>query len=255
MSKDDRTPETREVEKESKEEEVKEDPQESPEDKSDEPTLNSLQNSEEKNKIPDSIPYSRFKEVNDESKAKDALITELQEKLESLDSKPTKADAAEGLSEIAKEYNLDEEALGRVAKSIEAAALAKVQETVEPLTKAQKESQANHAFEKMYTSALENHPQYKDIANKEVIRQLAFNPANANKTFSQLLKDVYGSVAGKSQGSKTMETTQKGRTETIEKIDYKRASSDSEYFKQIMADPKLKAEYNSKVVEDVSSLM
>lgn len=246
MSQDDRTPETEEVKDQSTEETTEESTEETKEE-----TLTSLHNNE-KPKVPEAIPYDRFKEVNDESKAKDAIIAELTEKLESSNKPATKAEANRGLAEIAKEHNLDPDILGKVAESIKAEALASVQQEIAPITEARKQAEADKVFETMYKSALENNPEYTDVVNKDVIKQLAFNPANKNKTFSQLLKEVYGSVAKSGEQRKTMEQTQKGKPESIDTIDFKRAQSDTEYFRKIMADPQLKATYNEHNMKEIS---
>jgi len=246
MSKQDVTPE----------EEVKDTPNEeesedSPEEESTEETLESLQNN--KPKTPDSIPYDRFKEVNDKLKDSNDIIADLTAKLEEKQEPVTKADATKGLSELAKEHNLDPEILGKVAEEIKAAALADVQQVIAPITEANKKAQADKVFETMYAQALENNPQYKDIANKDIVKQLAFNPANANKTFPQLLKEVYPHAsASNNTVKKNMETTNKGKTEAIDKIDYARAQTDSDYFQAIMADPALKKEYNDHNTEMIA---
>lgn len=219
----------------------------------DTPTLESLQTN--KPKTPDSIPYDRFKEVNDQSKAKDDVIAELTAKLESQKGEVTQSDATRGLNEIAKEYGLDPQVLGKVADEIKAAALAEVKQELAPITEAQRASEANKVFETMYAQTLKSNPQYADVANKDIVKQLAFNPANANKTFPQLLAEVYPGVSKSVDSKKTMETTKKGKTEAIDSIDYARAQTDSDYFKQIMSDPALKKQYNDHNTETVAQYL
>jgi len=95
---------------------------------------------------------------------------------------------------------------------------------------------------------MERMPEYNGIANPEVIKALATNPANAKKTLSQIMEEAYG---GAIQGKPTIETTKAGGGKQPEKVDFNRAQTDSDYFKQVMDNPKLKAEYNSKAMNDV----
>lgn len=247
--KDDRTPEE-EVKDTQTEEETTEEETSEEEESTEEQTLDSLQN--EKPKTPDAIPYDRFKEVNDKLKDSNDIIADLTAKLEAKQEPVTRADATRGLDELAKEHNLDADVLGKVAAEIKAAALAEVQQEIAPITQAQKAAEANKVFETMYADALKNNPQYKDVANKDIVKQLAFNPANANKTFPQLLKEVYPHAHKDPKNSKNMESTKKGKSEAIDKIDYKRAQTDSEYFQAIMSDPGLKNQYNEQMITDVS---
>jgi len=89
--------------------------------------------------------------------------------------------------------------------------------------------------------ALENAPEYKDIANLALIKQMALNPANKAKTFPELLDEAYGNAI---PGKRTTETTvPKGGTADT-KVDMQRASKDTEYRREVLADPDLKKQYN-----------
>lgn len=242
MSTDDRTPETPEVNNES-----------TPEvESTEEATLESIQ---PKSNTPESIPYNRFKEVNDDLKTQKDLVAELTQKLEESSKPATQAEATKGLKELAAEHNLDLDVLGKIASEIKAEALAEVQQEIAPITEARKQAEADKVFDTMYKEALKANPQYEDVVDREVIKQLAFNPANANKTFSQLLNNVYGKVVNSSEPKKTMESTKKGKTEAIDKIDFKRAQTDSDYYKQVMSDPGLKAQYNEQNLKMIANQM
>ena len=110
-------------------------------------------------------------------------------------------------------------------------------------------------FETMYSNAIQANPEYEKVVNKDLLKQLAFNPANANKTFPQLLKEVYPNASLSKDAKKNMETTKKGKTEAIDSIDYARAQTDSTYFQQIMSDPKLKKEYNDNNTDNVAKFL
>lgn len=204
-------------------------------------------------KVPDQIPYDRFSEKVAENK-------ELKERIEALESKAANDDMSKkeiksDLSDIADEYNLDGDVLDKISRAIQAKATAEIEERLAPLTQRETQAKRDAAFEKMYTNAMTNSPEYQDVANKEVIKQLALNPANANKTFSQLLEMMYGGVVTRGE-KKTMESTAPGKSdETIDKVDYNRAQKDDEYFSKIKADPQLKAEYNAQMLQNIQRHM
>ena len=221
--------------------------------KVEEETLADALDTKEEHKVPDSIPYDRFKEKVDENK-------ELRERVEALEAKAqdqdmSKKEIAADLGDIADEFNIDSDVLDKIAGAVEARAKAQIEEQLAPLTQRQAQEKRDAAFEKMFAGAIENNPEYKDVVNKDVIKQLAFNPANADKTFSQILEMSYGNLV-KGTDRKTMETTQPGKSdETIDKVDYNRAQTDSEYFNRVKADPTLKEQYNTQMRDQLSRLM
>jgi hypothetical protein len=201
----------------------------------------------EEPKIPGEIPYYRFKEKVDENTQLKEKIAELEKNSANMTQQEVQAD----LRTIADEHNLDANVLGKIASAIEARAQQKIDEKLRPLAEAQSAERREKLFNDHLSQALENNPQFKDVANPEVIKSLAFNPANAKKTFSQLLEMAYGKAV-EAPGRKTLEqTTPRGGAEN-KGIDYKRAQNDSEYFKELMSDPTAKSEYNSKMMEDLS---
>lgn len=103
-------------------------------------------------------------------------------------------------------------------------------------------------FTKHFNDALENAPEYKDIVNVEVIKAMAFNPENANKTYKQLLDEAYGNAV---TGRRTIEnaTPRGGAKDT--KVDMDRAQSDTEYRHMVLADPELKKQYNENLTDRV----
>ena len=93
---------------------------------------------------------------------------------------------------------------------------------------------------------MERAPEFKAIANPEVIKSLAILPQNAKKTLSQILEETYGNAI---TGKRTIETTSPGGGKEPEPLDIKRAEKDIEYFKEVMADPKKKAQYNEAMLK------
>lgn len=220
-----------------------------------EPTLESLQSDEStpEKKVPDAIPYDRFKSVNDEKKALEDTVKDLTEKLANKEETPTAAEVRTDLKEIAEQHGLDPAVLAQVAGAIEAKAMAAVDAAVAPVTQRERQQQADVAFEKMYTNAIANNPEYEGVANKEIIKQLAFIPSNAKLTFSQLLENTYGGSV-KAPVKPTMEHTKpRGGGDDQGGLDYARAQRDEDYFKTVKADPALLKEFNEKQSLDVAS--
>lgn len=195
----------------------------------------------------DQIPKARLdkeiarrKEAEQQAQAAQKALADLQAKATSSDM--TKAEITSDLQDIAREYDLDPKFISKLAGAIEARADAKVEEKLRPLNERDRQQKIDAAFSQGFNRAIENMPEYKDIVNPAVIKTLSLDPANANKTFSQLIADTYGSAI---HGRKTIEIT-KPRA-GAQDIDFSRAKSDPDYFKEIMRDPQLKKEYNDKM--------
>lgn len=117
----------------------------------------------------------------------------------------------------------------------------KLAQKLEQIEERDRRAQLEATFKLHLDRALENAPEYKDIANVEVIKQMAFNPANANKTYKQLLEEAYGNAL---TGRRTIETTTPRGGAKDTKLDMKRAQTDTEYRREVLADPELKKQYN-----------
>jgi len=89
--------------------------------------------------------------------------------------------------------------------------------------------------------AIAENPEYKDIANLALIKQMALSPANKAKTFPELLDEAYGNAI---PGKRTTETTVPRGGTADTKVDMQRASKDTEYRRQVLADPDLRKQYN-----------
>lgn len=99
-------------------------------------------------------------------------------------------------------------------------------------------------FKSHYAKTLDALPQFKDVADSDVIKALTLDPANREKTLAQILEKAYGHlVKGK---SKSIDAAQPGGKDPAE-IDYEKASKDTDYFKEIMSDPARKKEYNANL--------
>jgi len=89
--------------------------------------------------------------------------------------------------------------------------------------------------------ALAEAPEYKKVANTDLLKQMAMLPQNKDKTFNQLLDEAYGNAIS---GKRTIEsTTPRGGAADV-KVDMERAQRDAEYRKEILRDPEMKKQYN-----------
>ena len=206
----------------------------------------------EEKKTPDQIPYNRFQEKVNENKELKERIGELEQAAQA--DNMSKEEVASDLEDIASEFNLDAKVLDKVADKLASKAQQTIDEKLAPLTAREQKAQQDRVLGQMLDKALESNPDFKDVVNPDVIKQLALNPDNANKTMTQLVQDTYGSAV-KVTDKKTMESTTPGKSEAITSVDYDRAQTDSEYFAKIKADPALKAEYNQKMTEQLSRYM
>jgi hypothetical protein len=124
----------------------------------------------------------------------------------------------------------------------------KLAERLESIEKKEKLAKREAAFQQGLSKALENAPEYKDVVNAGVIRALAFDPANANKTYKQLLEEAYGNAI---TGRRTVETTTPRGGAKDAKLDMKRAQTDPAYRKEVLRDPELRKQYNEGLTDRV----
>jgi signal transduction protein with GAF and PtsI domain len=162
---------------------------------------------------------------------------------ESITNGATRKEIASDIDSIADKYDVDKDFLEDLSSTIKKGFEEELSAKQIAEQKAQK---FEKAFDNAYTEALDRGPEFKDIANPNVIKQLALLPQNAKKTLSQILEDTYGNAL---TGKRTIETTKPGGGKDPEPLDINRASRDTEYFKEVMADPKKKAQYNEAMLK------
>lgn len=193
---------------------------------------------EKANVIPESVFLG-------EKKARKAAERELKALKESIESGATKVEISESIADLAEEHDLDPKFLQKFASTIKA-------ETEKDLEAKfgskvdEKQEKFEVVFNKAYDTAMERAPEFKTMANPEVIKQLSLLPQNAKKTLSQILEETYGNAL---QGKRTIETTSPGGGKEPAPLDFAKAQRDTEYFKEIMANPKLKAQYNEQMIK------
>lgn len=209
-----------------------------------EPTVSEVLQQEKEEKH-ESVPLNKYLDLKSDYKDLKAQLQELQTKAS--ENQLTKAEVADDLEALAKEHNIDPAFLNKLAGAIKSRAEKDLDAKLRPFTEKEKKERIDQAFEKTYTAVIAEMPEYDAIVNPEVIKQLSLQPQNKDKTFRQIIEDTYGNAIS---GKRTIESTN-AHPKTSGALDYNKAKSDTAYFKEVMADPKLKAEYNAKMLQDV----
>ena len=195
----------------------------------------------------ETVPLATFLEVKNDNKELRADLKKLEEKV---NAGATKVEVAEDIAALGEEYGVDKQFLARLTGAIQARvkgeAATEVQETLRPIQEADRKQKFDEAFKTHFGKALEAMPEFKDIVNPEVIKTLSLQPANANKTFTQLIEETYGNAV---PGKRSIETTQPGGGKEPEPIDYAKAAKDQTYLAEILKDPVRKAEYNKDLAK------
>ncbi len=199
------------------------------------------------------VGLDKFLDIKKENKELKKQLNDLAKRIEKGEDRQEISDDLEALAE---EHDIDKAFLSKLVKTVQSQAIGSLEERInqkiEPLTRSQQEQKLNESFNKVFTKTLENSPEYKDIVNPEVIKALALSPVNAKKTMSQILEETYGHLI---TGKRTIETTKPGGGKEPQELDYSKANSDSDYFKEVMANPKLKEEYNKKNLSEVMKFL
>ncbi len=154
------------------------------------------------------------------------------------------------MDDLSEEYNVDKDFLKKQSKILKEEIRAEMQEelkkNLEPLSQREKEKKYVEDVTTYFNNSLEKMPEFKGIANLQSIIDLGRLPKNQQKTVSQLIEETFGSAI---TGKKTIESSNvRGNTEPTE-VDYARAKTDTEYFKEVMSNPELKKKYNTGLAQ------
>lgn len=196
----------------------------------------------------DKVPLSTFLDIKKEKKALEKEIADLKSKAE--DGKP-KTEITADLKSIADKYDVDANFLTELSDIIYAKAKGEATQEVEaklkPLEAKERAERINKAFSEHYDSVMEEMPEYAEVVNKDVIKELSLLPQNAKKTFQQIIEETYGKTV---TGKKTFEpnTPRGGKDATLDKS----RIHEPEYFKQVMETPELKKEYNKSIQDRIN---
>lgn len=194
-------------------------------------------------KKPNMIPESVFLGEKKARKEAERQVRELKQQIE---GGATTEQISDSIAEIAEEHDIDKKFLNKLATAIKT----ETEKDLDAKYSSQLADKGKEKFEtvfnKAYDSAMDRAPEFKAIANPEVIKNLASLPQNANKNLTQILEETYGNAV---PGKRTIETTTPGGGKEPEPLDVARAGRDTEYFKEVMSNPKLKAQYNDQMLK------
>ncbi len=195
---------------------------------------------------PKTVPESVFLDYKNDNKE---LRRDVKKLTDLIESGANKSEVSKSLQDLATEHDVSPELLSGLLKTIKSEVSEDMRQEFSPRVKSiedkERTERLGKVFDSHYDRILEARPDFKDIANKEVIKALSFNPANSKKTISNLLDEAYGHLLS---GKITLETSRaRGGEGEITEIDFSKAGKDTEYFNKIMADPKLKAKYNENL--------
>lgn len=184
----------------------------------------------------ESVPLATFLEEKTQRK-------DLEKRLKNIETKQAQnKDVSSDLKTLAEKHNVDEDLLSDIANTIRSQTEAKLSEKLKPILEKDREASFNKVFDENFKKTVENNPRFKGVVNKEVIRAMSLDPRNASKTFTNLMEDGFGHLI---KQKKSFEAgTQSGSPDTG--LDFAKAQTDTAYFDKVMADPKLKEEYNAK---------
>ena len=192
---------------------------------------------------PKTVGLDKFLE---EKKARKALEKEIKDLRKLVEVGGTQEEVSESLAELAEEYpDVDPKFLNKLVKAIKTESTKEVEAKLKPFEEKERKQKLEAIFKRGFNEALEEVPEYSKVVNEDVIFKLSLLPENGQKTFVQLIVDTYSNALG---GKRTMETTSPRGGKEPEALDVDRAKRDTEYFKEVMSNPKLKKEYNEALI-------
>ena len=200
----------------------------------------------EKKEEPRLVPESALIQYKKDNKELSRKIKELEQR--QIEGDITKGEASSSIKDIASKFNVDEGFLSELTKSIRSEVRSEMESEVssrmKPLEEKERAKEVNKLFKETFAKIVEENPEYKGVVNEDVIKALALDPKNQNKSFTKIIDEAYGHLI---PGRKTMETTIPGGGKVEGEIDFNKVKTDVEYFKQIMANPTTKAKYNEQL--------
>lgn len=192
------------------------------------------------------VPEAALIEYKKENKE---LVKEIRELKKSIESGATKKEVSSDLKALAEEYGVDENFLSKLVSVTQAEAEAKLSSKLQPLEDEKKAEKIEKIFNENFDKALEDMPEFKGIANRDVIKSLCLDPKNSNKTFAKILEESYGHLV---TGKRTIESTKPRGGAGDATIDFDKAKKDTSYFTEIMSNPELKKKYNEELVKRIN---
>lgn len=192
----------------------------------------------------DTVPLSTFLEMKKEMKQ------EIKDLKKTIEEGGTRKEIAADIKSLSEKHGVDAEFLQEFAQSVREGMKSENEELLKPMKEKEKAEKIDKAFNEHFSKALEEMPEFESIVNKEVIKTLSLNPANRNKTFTQIIEESYGHLV---QGKRSIDSGSAGagKSESGE-VDMSRVK-DPTYFKEVMGNPALKKKYNEAMMGRLTS--
>ena len=192
---------------------------------------------------PKVVPEAAFLELKRENKDFKKQIADLEKKIE---NGATKAEVSDDIAAIGEEFGVDKQFLTKLSGAIEK----KFESKLAPINAKDKAEKIEKVFKTHFDKAMAEMPEFAGVVNRDTIKSLSLDPANADKTFQQLIEETYGNALG---GKRTLETTTPRGGAKIDKVDFKRAANDQDYLAEVLKNPDTKKEYNEGLAQRLST--
>ena len=161
-----------------------------------------------------------------------------------IESGAAKKEVSTDLTALAEKHNVSVEFLQDFAATVRKEVGKDSDDRIKSIEETSNSEKREKIFTEAFDKTLEEMPEYKKLVSKDVIRTLVMDPKNSNKTFAQIFESSYGHLV---TGKKTLEPTKARGGKEDTKVDISRAQKDTEYFKEVMADPELRKQYNEGI--------
>ena len=201
----------------------------------------------------ETVPLAALLEVKNANKE---LQREMKELKKTIEGGASRTEVAADIKALTEKYpDTDPEFFKDLVKTIRSEAKqeaeAEVESKMKPVLEKDRADKIDKAFKTHFDKAMEAMPEYSKIVSEATIKALSLLPANANKTFTQLIEESYGHLV---TDKKSIDAgSRNAGRDTDGTIDQARMDSDPEYFKQVMANPTLKKKYNDGMNDRIAS--
>lgn len=183
-----------------------------------------------------------------------SLFLELKREMKELKEK-TAASNDDVIADLSSRYDVDPQFMQEMVDAISSKTAKQFQDKYEPLiekqVKEREQEKVESVFDKVFDKAVKQFSGNESIIQKDLIKRLALDPENADKSVKQLIEWAYGGALETVEGkpSVSFEKPKAGGGKKSTTLDF--ANLSPEDHKTIADDPKLRAEYGEWVTQNV----
>jgi hypothetical protein len=201
----------------------------------------------------DTVPLATYMSEKKQRQELQAKYDELQSNVESNKTSTGEDMSAKDIEKIAEDMGIDAESAKKFANAIGSKTSADVEEMKQTLAQIQQKEESSRVekvLNQFYKEALENSPEFKDVANKQVVMQLAQMTTNQGKTMTELLNETYGSVANKATSSMESSSSNAKASPKVDFSKLREMSADEQ--SAVLKDPEQKKQYNDYLIKNLN---